>query len=366
MKTKAAVLYEVGAPLQVEELELAAPKAGEVLIKMVASGICHSDYSFRYGVLETALPVVLGHEGAGIVQEVGPGVTNVAVGDHVVCALTPSCGECGMCKENKPYLCADMGRVLWKGCLLDGTTRFSKGSQAIHTLCAIGSFSEYSVIPAGSAIKVTKQAPLETVCLVGCGVTTGVGAALNTATIQPGNSVAIIGCGGVGLSVLQGCRIAGAETIIAIDPVPEKRALARSLGATHVIDPGAEDPVKAVRKLTNGGVHFAFEALGRTATIEQAWNMARLTGEAIIVGVPSPKDKVKLGVLGFFAERRMKGSAYGSSIPKRDIPRFVDLYLRGELKLDEMITKRITLEDVNQAFDEMSRGEGARSVITYV
>lgn len=268
MKTKAAVLYEVGAPLEIEELDLEAPKAGEVLIKMVASGICHSDYSFRYGVLEIALPSVLGHEGAGIVQEIGPGVTDLAVGDHVVCSLTPSCGKCGMCLEGKPYLCAEMGKVLWKGSMLDGTTRFSKNGKPVHTLCAVGSFSEYSVIPAGSAIKVTKDAPLETVCLVGCGVTTGVGAALNTAQIEPGNSVAIIGCGGVGLSVLQGCKIAGATTIIAIDPVPEKRVLALSLGATHVVDPGEGDTAKQVRKMTNGGVHFAFEALGRTETIE--------------------------------------------------------------------------------------------------
>ena len=261
MKTKAAVLYEVGEPLRIEELDLEEPKQGEVLVKMVASGICHSDYSFRYGVLDTALPSVLGHEGAGIIQQVGPGVTDLRVGDHVVCSLTPSCGVCGMCQEGKPYLCADMGRVLWKGCMLDGTTRFSKDGKPIHTLCAVGSFSEYSVIPAGSAIKVTEEAPLETVCLVGCGVTTGVGAALNTARIDPGDSVAIIGCGGVGLSVLQGCRIAGAETIIAIDPVAEKRALARSLGATHALDPlDGEDVVKRMRKMTNGGVHFAFEA----------------------------------------------------------------------------------------------------------
>ncbi len=365
MKTKAAVLYKVGAPLQIEELDLDGPKQDEVLIKMVASGICHSDYSFRYGVLETALPSVLGHEGAGIVQEVGPGVTDLVVGDHVVCALTPSCGKCGMCLEEKPYLCAEMGRIIWNGCLLDGTTRFSNHGLPVHTLCGVGSFSEYSVIPAGSAIKVTKDAPLETVCLVGCGVTTGVGAAINTADIEQGDSVAIIGCGGVGLSVLQGCKIAGATTIIAVDPVPEKRTLALSLGATDVVDPNDGDAAKQVRKMTNGGVHFAFEALGRTETVEQAWNMLRLAGEAIIVGVPSPKDKIKLGVVGFFTERKIKGSAYGSSVPKRDIPKFIDLYLKGELKLDQMITKRIRLKDVNQAFDEMGRGEGARSVITY-
>ncbi|MGK2915462.1 MAG: zinc-binding dehydrogenase [Porticoccaceae bacterium] len=366
MKTKAAVLYEIGAPLVIEELELEGPKANEILVKYVASGICHSDYSFRYGVIKSAVPSVLGHEGAGIVEAVGPGVTNVKPGDHIIASLTPACGNCLFCLERKPFMCAELAKVIWKGCLPDGTTRLknSKG-QAISQLVSVGTFSERAVIPAGSAIKIDDNAPLDTVCLIGCGVTTGAGAALNTVQIKPGDSCAVIGCGGVGLSIIQGARIAGATTIIAIDPVPQKRQLAMQLGATHAIDPKAVNPVKEVRALTKGGVHFAFEALGLKATIEQAWAMPRATGTAVIVGVPSSDTEIELPVLGFFGEKHFKGSAYGTSVPSRDIPKFVDLFMKGDLKLDAMITNRIRLEDVNDALEAMGRGEGARSVIMY-
>ncbi|MBV1932842.1 MAG: Zn-dependent alcohol dehydrogenase [Porticoccaceae bacterium] len=366
MKTKAAVMYEVGAPLVIEELELEGPKENEVLVKYVASGICHSDYSFRNGVLPASVPSVLGHEGAGIVEEVGPGVTHLKPGDHIIASLTPACGTCLFCMEGKPFLCKDMTDVIWKGSLLDGTKRFtnSKGEKVGQLVC-VGTFSERSVIPAGMAVKVDPKAPLETICLIGCGVTTGVGAALNTVDIKKGDSCAVIGCGGVGLSIIQGARIAGAGIIIAIDPVEEKRQLALDMGATHAIDPTGIKVVKEVRAIAKGGVHFAFEALGLESTILQAWSMPRATGTAVIVGVPSMDTVLELPVLGFFSEKHLKGSAYGSSIPSRDVPKFVDYYMKGELKLDEMITKRIKLEDINTAFDEMGRGEGARSVIMY-
>ena len=366
MKTKAAVMYEVGKPLVIEELELEGPKANEILIKYTASGICHSDYSFRDGVIESEFPAVLGHEGAGVVEEVGSDVTNLKPGDHVIASLTPACGNCLFCLERKPFMCVEMGKVIWQGCLPDGTTRLknSKG-QAIRQLVGVGTFSERAVIPAGNAIKIDDNAPLDTVCLIGCGVTTGVGAALNTVDINPGDSCAVIGCGGVGLSIIQGARIAGATMIIAIDPVPQKRELAMSLGATHSIDPTGVNPVKEVRNISRGGVHYAFEALGLKTTIEQAWSMPRATGTAVIVGVPSSDTEIDLPVLGFFGEKHFKGSAYGTSVPSKDIPKFVDLYMKGDLKLDDMITKRIRLEDVNDAFDEMGRGEGARSVIMY-
>lgn len=366
MKTKAAVLYEVGAPLVIEELELDEPKENEILVKYTASGICHSDYSFSNGVIKTALPSVLGHEGAGVVEAVGPGVSNVKPGDHIIAALTPACGKCTFCLESKPFLCQEMSSVIWEGSLLDGSKRFknSKGEEIGQLVC-VGTFSERSVIPAGMAIKIDDQAPLETVCLIGCGVTTGVGAALNTVKIAEGDSCAVIGCGGVGLSIIQGARIAGAGTIIAIDPVAEKRELALKLGATHAVDPTEVNPVKAVRKLSGGGVHYAFEALGLKTTIEQAWAMPRVTGTAVIVGVPSMDTELELPVLGFFGEKHFKGSAYGTSVPSRDIPKFVDYFMKGELKLDDMITKRIKLEDINDAFEAMGRGEGARSVIMY-
>ena len=366
MKTKAAVLYEIGGPLVIEELELSPPQTGEVLIKYAASGICHSDVSFRDGVLETALPAVLGHEGSGVIEAVGDGVTNVKVGDHVIVSLTPQCGECLFCKEGKPFLCAQMGEVIWKASLLDGSKRLknAKGDEIGQLVC-VGTFAERAVIPAGMASKINPDAPLETVCLIGCGVTTGVGAALNTVKMEVGDSCAVIGCGGVGLSVIQGARIAGAGTIIAIDPVPQKRELALSLGATHAIDPMVGNVVKEVKKIQRGGVHYAFEALGRKDTIEQAWSMARATGTAVIVGVPSPDTVLELPVLGFFGEKHFKGSAYGTTVPSRDIPKFVDLYMKGDLRLDDMITSHIRLEDINDAMAEMTRGEGVRTVIKY-
>ncbi|MDP3248849.1 MAG: Zn-dependent alcohol dehydrogenase [Polaromonas sp.] len=366
MKTKAAVLYAIGQPLVIEELELEAPREKEILVKWVASGICHSDYSVRDGTLGLTLPAVLGHEGAGIVEAVGPGVTQLAVGDHVIVSLTPQCGNCVFCKEGKPYLCAQMSRGLTKGLQTDGSKRLknSRGEE-IGQLLALGTFSERTVVPAGTAVKVQHNLPLETACLIGCGVTTGVGAALNTVKINPGDSVAVIGCGGVGLSIIQGARIAGATTIIAIDPVAEKRLLAIEVGATHALDPSGENVVKQVRKMTGGGVHFAFEALGRKETIEQAWAMPRLTGTAVIVGVPKKDTMLELPVLGFFGEKHFKGSAYGSSVPSRDIPKYAEMFMSGELKLDALITQRIALEQVNEALDQMGRGEGARSVIGY-
>jgi S-(hydroxymethyl)glutathione dehydrogenase/alcohol dehydrogenase len=367
MRIKAAVLRRIGEPFQIEELELGAPQAHEVLVRTVASGICHSDYSVAHGVLKAPLPVVLGHEGAGIVDAVGPGVTHLVPGDKIIAALTPSCGECGMCQECKPYLCVQMTRLLTECRQLDGTTRHQTlGGEAVHALCGLGSFGEYMVVPAGSAIKVPADTPLDAACLIGCGVTTGAGAALNTANMIRGDTAAIIGCGGVGLSIVQGARIAGATIIIAIDPIAAKRDLALQLGATHVIDPFTENAVAKVKEISGGfGVHYAFEALGKIETMQQTWHMIRPAGRAIIVGVAALDQSVKISAGGLLAQFEIQGSCYGSSTPVRDIPRFVELYRQGELKLDEMITKRIELADINSAFEAMGRGEGARSVIVY-
>lgn len=367
MKIKAAVLRGVGQPFEIEELELAPPKENEVLVRTVASGICHSDYSVAHGILRSPFPVVLGHEGAGIVEAVGPGVTNVKPGDKIVASLSPSCGTCSMCRESKEYMCSQMGKLLTDCTQLDGTTRHKTASgEDVYALCGVGSFGEYMIMPAGSAIKVPDDTPLETACLIGCGVTTGTGAALNTANVQPGESTAIIGCGGVGLSIIQGCRIAGSPIIIAIDPMEEKRQLALELGATHTINPFEEDAEAKVKEITGGvGVHYAFEALGRVETMAQTWNMIRPTGRCIIVGVAALDQSVKISAAGLLAEYEIQGSCYGSSTPIKDIPRFVELYKSGELKLDQMITQRIGIEEINRAFDEMGRGEGARSVIMY-
>jgi NDMA-dependent alcohol dehydrogenase len=367
MRIKAAVLRSVDQPFQIEELELAPPKENEVLVRTVASGICHSDYSVAHGVLRTPMPIVLGHEGAGIVEAVGPGVTHVKPGDKVIASLSPSCGKCTMCREYKEYMCSQMGKLLTDCTQIDGTTRHKTLSgEDVYALCGVGSFGDYMVMPAGSAIKVADDTPLESTCLIGCGVTTGTGAALNTAKMQWGESAAVIGCGGVGLSIIQGARIAGGSIIIAIDPMEEKRELAMKLGATHTINPFEEDPVAKVKELTGGlGVHYAFEALGKTQTMQQTWGMIRPTGRAIIVGVASLNQSVKIPAAGLLAEYEIQGSCYGSSSPKRDIPRFVELFKSGQLKLEEMITQRIGLGDINRAFEEMGRGEGARSVIVY-
>jgi S-(hydroxymethyl)glutathione dehydrogenase/alcohol dehydrogenase len=287
------------------------------------------------------------------------------VGDHVIAVLTPSCGRCTFCGEGKPFLCKEMVKTMNEFTQLDGTLRTRCAGEDIYRMCAVGSFAEQAIIPEGAAIAIPKKYPLEKVCLIGCGVTTGVGAALNTAQVRPGTSVAIVGCGGVGLSILQGARIAGASTIVAVDPKEEKRELAIALGATHTVDPTTESPVKTVRKITAGGVHYAFEALGLQETMEQAYGMVRPTGTAVIVGVAQFGAEVSLKAGTFLQEKCITGSAYGSAVPRRDVPRYLEYYDRGELKLDDMITREIELEQINEAFDQMGRGEGARSVIVY-
>jgi S-(hydroxymethyl)glutathione dehydrogenase / alcohol dehydrogenase len=288
----AAVLEATGGSLRLTELDIAGPKANEVAIRIVACDLCHSDYSCIHGIVRTPLPVVLGHEAGGIVEEVGPGVSALEVGDHVIVALTPACGRCEFCVEEKPFLCTQMFATLGNCTMPDGTTRLSRDGGAVHQLCAIGGFAERAVVPAGCTVRVDSDLALETICLIGCGVTTGVGAALNTAGIRPGTTVAVLGCGGVGLSVVQGARIAGAKTIVAVDPVAAKRELAMALGATHAVDPGVEDSTRAVRKIVPGGVHYAFEVIGRAETMAQAFAMARPSGMAIVVGVTSPGDSI--------------------------------------------------------------------------
>ncbi|MEA2625598.1 MAG: S-(hydroxymethyl)glutathione dehydrogenase / alcohol dehydrogenase [Candidatus Binatota bacterium] len=362
---KAAVLHHNDTPLRIDDLEIEPPKAGEVAIRVAASGVCHSDLSVVRGIVQTPLPIVLGHEAAGIVEAVGEGVTHLRPGDHVIATLTPCCGECPMCREEKPFLCEKTRLTMGQGAMPDGTTRLRHAGAAVHQFCAVSSFAERSVIPAGALVKIDDDVPLDVVCLIGCAVTTGVGAVLNTAKVERGASVAVIGCGGVGLSIVQGARIAGADPIIAVDPVEEKRTLARSLGATHAIDPAAGDVVKQIRRVTGSGVAYAFEAIGNVEVMAQAWGCLRPSGVAVIVGVSRPNEEIKLRAGGLLQQKAIMGSVYGSAVPQRDVPRLVDLYRKGELRLEPMITRRIRLEQVNEAFDAMSRGEGARSVIRF-
>ena len=366
---KAAVLTALDTPLEIRtDVEVEPPRAGEVKVRMGASGVCHSDLSMQNGTIMSAMPVVLGHEGAGVIEEVGEGVTNLKPGDHVVVSWVPQCGDCFFCDRDQGELCEKANAAIATGGLLDGTTRFTSGGSPLFQMAASGTFSEVSIIPAIGAVKIPDDIPLTVAALVGCGVLTGVGAAINTADIRRGDTVAVIGCGGVGLNVIQGARIAGADRIIAIDQVETKLALAKQFGATDSVNAGQVDAVGQVMGMTSQrGADVAFEVIGLGPTIDQAVNMTRRGGQTILVGVP--RMEVSLTVPVFFglvlAEKTIKGCWYGSSNVHRDVGKLLDLYRAGDLKLDELISRTITLDEVNDAFDAMKSGEVARSVIDY-
>ncbi|TML63201.1 MAG: Zn-dependent alcohol dehydrogenase [Actinobacteria bacterium] len=366
---KAAVLTALDTPLEIRtDVEVEPPRAGEVKVRMGASGVCHSDLSMQNGTIMSAMPVVLGHEGAGVIEEVGEGVTNLKPGDHVVVSWVPQCGDCFFCVRDQGELCEKANAAIATGGLLDGTTRFTSGGSPLFQMAASGTFSEVSIIPAIGAVKIPDDIPLTVAALVGCGVLTGVGAAINTADIRRGDTVAVIGCGGVGLNVIQGARIAGADRIIAIDQVETKLALAKQFGATDSVNAGQVDAVGQVMGMTSQrGADVAFEVIGLGPTIDQAVNMTRRGGQTILVGVP--RMEVSLTVPVFFglvlAEKTIKGCWYGSSNVHRDVGKLLDLYRAGDLKLDELISRTITLDEVNDAFDAMKTGEVARSVIDY-
>jgi S-(hydroxymethyl)glutathione dehydrogenase/alcohol dehydrogenase len=359
---RAAILYEFGRPLEVQEVELDPPREGEVLVRMAASGVCHSDLHVIQNVHPTVLPAILGHEGAGIVEEIGPGVTNVAPGDHVMLTWLPYCGRCRHCATGFPNRCEN---VAWYDATMeDGTCRFHRGDQRIHHYNT-SSFAERSVVPARTAIPVDPALPLSELALMGCAVMTGVGAVLNTARVRPGDSVAVVGCGGVGLNVVQGAAIAGAGTIVAVDVVPAKLETALALGATHAVDASTANAVEAVRDLSAGGVDHAFEAIGRPQTIELAIQLPGRGGQAILVGMAPPEARVPIDALTItLEERAIRGCWYGSCRPLVDFPLLVELYTSGRLRLDPLITE-CSLDDVNEAFRRMEAGETARSVIVY-
>ena len=360
---RAAVLYGPGEPLVVEELTLDAPKAGEVSIRMAASGVCRSDWHAVRGVHPHAVPIVLGHEGSAVVEEIGAGVEGLAPGDHVVLSWLPYCGQCRRCAGGHPARCERLD-VFDEGFLADGTTRFSKGDLRIkHNVPS--SFAERSVVPANTAIKVDPEIPLDQVALLGCAVMTGVGAVLNTARVRPSDPVVVIGCGGVGLSVVQGARIAGASPIVAVDVVLEKLELARELGATDPVLSG-EDVEQRIRDALGGGAAFAFEALGRPETIELAMRVTEPGGTAVLVGMAAPEARVPLDALTMvYQERSVTGSWYGSCVPPRDFPLLADLVRRGELQLEPMIGRTVALEQINDALALFERGEERRTVIRY-
>ncbi|HUQ40337.1 MAG TPA: Zn-dependent alcohol dehydrogenase [Acidimicrobiales bacterium] len=366
---KAAVLTGVNQPLEIrDDVEVEAPRAGEVKVRMGASGVCHSDLSMQNGTMMAPTPIVLGHEGAGVIEEVGEGVTNLAVGDHVVISWVPQCGECFFCQREQGYLCERSGAALASGGLLDGSTRFTSQGAPLFQMAASGTFSEVSIIPAIGAVKVPNDLDMRVAALIGCGVLTGTGAAMNTATIRKGDTVAVVGCGGVGLNVIQGARIAGADRIIAVDMNDTKLAMAKEFGATDTVNASTGNAQSEVMGLTEQrGADVAFEVIGLQQTIDQTIGMARRGGQAILVGVP--KFDAMVSVPAFFglvlSEKTIKGCWYGSSNVQKDVPKLVDLYQKGELKLDELISHTIPLEGVNDAFETMKTGEVARSVIQY-
>jgi S-(hydroxymethyl)glutathione dehydrogenase/alcohol dehydrogenase len=365
---KAAVLAAVDTPLEVrEDISIAAPGPGEVRIEMAASGVCHSDLSVQNGTIPLPTPIVLGHEGAGIVREVGEGVSRVAVGDHVVLSFVPRCGECYTCTRGQGYLC-EKSAMQAMGGLLDGTTRLTSNGAPLHQMACLGTFGTEAIVPEISMVKIPDDVPLQIAALIGCGVLTGVGAALNTASIREGDSVAVVGCGGVGLNVIQGAAIAGATRIIAIDRFDHKLDLAKQFGATEVVNAGERDAVGAVTELTEGrGADVAFEVIGLKETIEATINMVRPGGEAVLVGVPRMDVMLELNAAFTFLylDKTVKGCWYGSSNVHEDVPKLLDLWKQGRLKLEELISKEIEVGDVNDAFAAMQKGEVARSVIRY-
>ena len=368
MTHKAAVCVGLDQPLEILDIGIDKPHAEEVRVRMGASGVCHSDLSIQNGTIMSAFPVVLGHEGAGVVEEVGEGVTHVKPGDHVVVSWVPQCGECYFCTRHQGELCERANTAMATGGLLDGTYRFDLDGQPLAQMAASGTFSEYSIIPASGAVKVTDDVPMPIAALIGCGVLTGAGASLNTADIKRGDTVAVLGCGGVGLNVIQGARIAGAERIIAIDQNETKLAMAKQFGATDTVNASQVSAVSQVMDMTEQrGADVAFEVIGLQQTIDDVITMTRRGGQAILVGVPRMEVMVQLpafmGVV--LQEKAIKGCWYGSSNVHTDVAKLVDLYQKGDLKLDELVSREITLDQVNDAFAAMKTGEIARSVIVY-
>lgn len=369
MKTRAAVAWEAGKPLSIEEVDLEGPRAGEVMVKLVATGVCHTDaYTLSGADPEGVFPCIMGHEGAGVVVEVGAGVTSVAVGDHVIPLYTPECGKCKFCLSGKTNLCQAIRATQGKGLMPDGTTRFSKNGKPIFHYMGTSTFSEYTVLPEISVAKISKEAPLDKVCLLGCGITTGIGAVLNTAKVQPGSTVAVFGLGGIGLSVIQGAVIAKAGRILAVDINEDKFEMARQLGATDCVNPKNYDkPIQdVIVELTDGGVDYSFECIGNVQVMRSALECCHKGwGESIIIGVAGAGQEISTRPFQLVTGRVWRGSAFGGVKGRSQLPDYVERYMRGEIKIDEFITYTMPLDRINEAFDLMHEGKAIRSVIQY-
>ena len=369
MKTRAAVAWEAGKPLEVMEIDLEGPREGEVLIRNVATGVCHTDaFTLSGEDPEGIFPSVLGHEGGAVVEEIGPGVSSVSVGDQVIPLYTPECGKCKFCTSGKTNLCQAIRATQGQGLMPDGTSRFSSGGKQVFHYMGTSTFSEYTVLPEIAVAKISSQAPLEKVCLLGCGITTGIGAVLNTAKVEKGSVVAIFGLGGVGLGAIQGAVMAGAERIVAIDVNPDKEEFARSLGATDFVNPKDHDASiqEVVVELTDGGVDYSFECVGSVELMRSALECCHKGwGESVIIGVAGAGQEINTRPFQLVTGRVWRGSAFGGVKGRSQLPGYVDQYLSGELKVDEFITYTMPLEKINNAFDLMHEGKSIRSVIHF-
>jgi Zn-dependent alcohol dehydrogenase len=366
MKIRAAVFREPGVPFSVETLDLAEPRSGEVLIKVAATGVCHSDWHLMTGATQHPVPAVIGHEGAGVVADVGPHVEGLRVGQHVALSWAPNCGECFYCRRDRPSLCGAYLEPIWAGTMLDGTTRLSLDGQPVFHFSALACFAEYAVVPAQCCVAMPKEVPLEVAALIGCAVTTGVGAVLNTAQVEAGSSVVVIGAGGVGLSTLLGAIYAGAEQVIVIDRTLEKLSIARSLRATSALL-SSDGVLDEVRALTGGrGADYVFEAVGSPALQELAFELARPGGTIVLSGISAMGSSTNFpGSLITRQEKTIMGSYYGTCNPARDFPAYAQLFLEGKLPLDRLISRRYPLEQINEAYADMLAGKTARGLVVF-
>jgi len=367
MKVKAALAVEAGQPLAIEEVDLEGPKQGECLVRIVATGVCHTDaYTLSGSDPEGLFPSVLGHEGGGIVEEVGPGVTSLQVGDHVIPLYTAECRQCKFCLSGKTNLCGAIRETQGQGLMPDGTSRISLRGEKIHHYMGTSTFAQYTVVPEIALAKVRKDAPLDKVCLLGCGITTGIGAVLNTAKCEPGSSVAVFGIGGIGLSVIQGAVMAGCERIIAVDTNPKKSEMAEQFGATDFVNPQdvSGSVADAIVDLTDGGVDYSFECIGNVEVMGEALRCTHKGwGESIIIGVAGAGQEIHARPFLLVTGRSWRGTAFGGTKGRTQLPGLVDRYMSGRVKIDEMVSRVLPLEQINEAFDLMHQGEVIRSVI---
>lgn len=369
MKIKAAVAWKAGQPLSVEEIDLEEPRHGEVLVKMIATGVCHTDaYTLSGRDPEGLFPVILGHEGGGIVESVGPGVSSLKKGDHVIPLYTPECRDCKFCLSGKTNLCVKIRATQGKGLMPDGTSRFSKNGQVIHHYMGCSTFAEYTVVPEIALAKINSKAPLDKVCLLGCGVTTGLGAVSNTARVEKGSSVAVFGLGGIGLSVVQGAKQAGASRIIAVDINDSKWEMAKKFGATDFLNPKKfEKPIQQVIvEMTEWGVDYSFECVGDVQLMRAALECThRGWGQSVIIGVAAAGQEISTRPFQLVTGRTWKGTAFGGVKGRTELPKYVNDYMEGTIQLDEMVTYKLPLSDINKAFDYMHEGSSIRSVVIF-